>query len=482
MIKKFNIFNLLNINEDLNDPNLNKLAKGRVRNSLTSIISYYNFFADLFFQLNISEASKTSGINTMATDGKSILYSPDFVNNTLRNTEEVAFVLIHEVLHNANLHFIRQGSRNHEMWNYATDYAINLQIADMAKEKPELLKVPENILLDEKYRDMSAEQIYIILEEEEKKKPKKPQDEDGEDGEDGKDGDGTGKGKPKPGQGKGKSVPGGDDLRAPGSLSDEKGPTLFDGNAELEKIDSPEELAKKWGEILNDAKSKNSGTGSSALDRWFNKIGKPKVNWKAKLIKFMNKCFSNSPKYGYFNKRYMGQDDPMYLPGMKYPKDSGFRKVVLAIDTSGSIGDETLGKFAAEIYGVFNSKKIEEAIIIWCDDDIPVGGIERINLKSKSGSAMNESKFKELLGKHFKPKGGGGTSFIPPFQWIEKNLLNKGIVPSFVIYFTDAMGPAPTQFQYGIKRYYDKVLWVITDTQEAPNIQWPAENKLFIDK
>lgn len=490
MIKKFNTFSLLSTNEDLNDPRLNKQAKGKIRNALTSTISFYNFFADLFFQLNISEASPNSGVDTMATDGMSILYNPDFVNNKLKNVEEVAFVLIHEVMHNANLHFHRQGGRDHELWNYAADYAINLQIYDMSKERPDLIQMPSMGLFDEKYRDMSAEQIYEILKEEEDKNG------GGQDGEGDGDGDGEGqdgqgqgksgqgKGKSKPGKGKGgESVPAPNDIREPGSLSgDKKGPTLFDGSKELEDSDSTEDLAKKWGEILNRAKTQNSGTGSASLDRWFNKIGKPKVNWKSRLIKFMNKCFSNSPKYGYFNKRFLGQDDPIYLPGMKYPKDSGFRKVVLCIDTSGSIDDETLGKFAAEIYGVFNSKKIEEAIIIWCDDDIPTDGIERINLKTKSGSSMNESKFKEILSKHFKPKGGGGTSFIPPFQWIEKNLLSKGTIPSFVIYFTDAQGPAPTQFQYGIKRYYDKVLWVITDTQEAPNIKWPAENKLFIDK
>jgi len=502
MIKKFNAFNFLSINEDFTDPKLNKLAKGKVRAALTSVMAYYNFFADLFFQLNIAEAAPGSGIDTMATDGKNILYNTNFVNNVLKNTEEVAFVLIHEVMHNANLHFIRQGDRNHDLWNQAADYAINLQISDMSKEtpdnatsKPDILRVPSNILLDEKYRDMSAEQIYVVLEKEENAKPKKPgkpgqgqpgqgQPGQGQPGQ-GQPGQGQpGQGQPgqgQPGQGQpDNSVPGVGDLRAPGSLDDKKGATLFEGSDELSDIKDPGDLAKKWGQILNNAKSNNQGTGSQSLNRWFNKIGKPKVNWRSALVKFMNKCFSSNPKYGYFNKRFIGQDDPLYLPGLKYPKDSGFRTVVLCIDTSGSIGDETLGRFATEIYGIFGTKKIEEAIIIWCDD--AVAGIERINLKTKSGDSMNESKFKEILGKHFKAKGGGGTSFIPPFQWIEKNLISKGTVPSFVIYFTDAMGTAPDKFKFSIPKYFDKILWVITDTQEAPHIKWPPDNKLFIDK
>jgi len=497
MIKKFNIFNLLSTNEDLNDPNLNKLAKGRVRAALASTMSYYNFFADLFFQLTIAEASPNSGIDTMATDGKSILYSPKFVNEVLRNTEEVAFVLIHEVMHNANLHFLRQGDRDHSLWNQATDYAINIQIADMSKEKPEgaasvvnILSVPQNILLDEKYRGMSAEQIYVILETEEKNNPKKPKkggdgggpggDGGGPGGDGGGPGGGPGGDEGGPGGDGGGSIPGKNDLREPGSLTDKKGPTLFEGNDELAKVEDVTDLAREWGKILNDAKSKNQGTGSATLNRWFNKIGKPKVNWKATLIKFMNKCFASNPKYGYFNKRFIGQDDPMYLPGLKFPKDSGFRKIVLCVDTSGSIGDDTLGKFAAEIYGIFGSKKIEEAIIIWCDADIK--GIEKIDLKTKSGDSMNEGKFKEILAKHFKAIGGGGTSFIPPFQWIENNMIKKGTVPSFVIYFTDSHGVPPNKFKYQIPKYYDKILWVITEAQEAPDIQWPPDNKLFIDK
>ena len=252
MIKKFNVFNLYSINEDLDDPRLNKLAKGKVRAALTSVMAFYNFFADLFFQLNIAEASPGSGIDTMATDGQSILYNPNFVNNVLKNTEEVAFVLIHEVMHNANLHFVRQGDRNHDLWNQAADYAINLQISDMSKEtpdnstsKPDILKVPSNILLDEKYRDLSAEQIYDILEKEQKSKPNKPGQGQGQPGQ-GQPGQGQpGQGQPgqgQPGQGQGQpgkgdsSIPGTGDLCAPGSLSDKKGPTLFEGSEDLSTI------------------------------------------------------------------------------------------------------------------------------------------------------------------------------------------------------------------------------------------------------
>jgi len=59
-------------------------------------------------------------------------------------------------------------------------------------------------------------------------------------------------------------------------------------------------------------------------------------------------------------------------------------------------------------------------------------------------------------------------------------MLKNGVVPSFVVYFTDAGGEAPNPQRYGIPKYKDKILWVITEASSAPHIQFPQ--KLFIDK
>mgnify|MGYP001769450257 CR=1 FL=1 len=66
---------------------VNKEASDRVRQSVMLIMSHFGFFADLFLQLRIMEAHPSSGINTMATDYKSIAYSVDFVKKL--KTEEL---------------------------------------------------------------------------------------------------------------------------------------------------------------------------------------------------------------------------------------------------------------------------------------------------------------------------------------------------------------------------------------------------------
>jgi len=59
-------------------------------------------------------------------------------------------------------------------------------------------------------------------------------------------------------------------------------------------------------------------------------------------------------------------------------------------------------------------------------------------------------------------------------------MLRKGRVPAFFIYFTDAYGSAPTPSEYGLRSYNQRVMWVITDNDDASSIKFGK--KLYIDK
>ena len=459
LIKFYNYKMILKLNESINNDAKNATAFSKIRKSYTQIICNLGFFADLLFQLNMIEASPDSDINTMATDGKSIAYSPEFVD--MLSQEEVVFVIIHEIMHNANFHFARQSGRNHELWNEAADYAINIQIDDMAKEmNRNILRAPAKILLDQQYRNMSAEQIYDILEKNQKS-DKKPGDKPGGPGGD----PGPGKpGKGKPGKGDG---PGLDDVRKPGSL-DKSGPKVYKGNNEFDDAKNEKELEDKWSIARKVAGQKNIGTGSGSMDRWIKKINKPKINWRIELKKFVSSIYDEKD-YSYFNKNYI--DTGEYLSGIKDVDTSTFDNVVIAIDTSGSITDETLAKFGAELMKIFKTFTVNNCYVLWCDS-------------GKDGMPNDVQLFK-IADRNFKleklkPKGGGGTSFKPPFNWIQKNLIKKGKIPAFVIYFTDACGTAPSQGEYDIKRYVKKVLWVITENDDASNITFGK--KIYIDK
>ena len=94
----------------------------------------------------------------MATDGVSLYYNPDFVETL--NAATLAGTLAHEVMHPALHHHVRRSGRDPKRWNEACDYAINPLLVDAG------LSLPEGVLLDNRFRGMSAEQIYNLLETE----------------------------------------------------------------------------------------------------------------------------------------------------------------------------------------------------------------------------------------------------------------------------------------------------------------------------
>jgi len=436
------------LNEMVLNDKCDRAAANKIRKSFIQITTNYGFFSRLLFNLAIMEVDSDT-CETMCTDGKSIGYYAPFVNELTE--EEVMFVLVHEVMHNANLHFARQGSRDHDLWNQAADYSINIMIDDMSKEMvgtTAKLKAPQNILLDDQYRGMNAEQVYKILE----KNPKQQQQGQGQGGQ-GKPGKGkAGKGKPGPGQAGG--TPAGD-IRAPGTIAGEE---IFkpepgqegQGNKDLQDAKSISELEKIWKEIRSNeaSKSRSMGVGSSALSRWFEEF-QPKIDWRNELQEFVTFALKEKTKLIPTSRRFVWTGD--YISGYRDQPKESFDNVVVAIDTSGSISNDVLSKFAAELNGIFKDHEIGTCYVIWCDSDIPKDGVQKFDMMEDEFSAQK-----------LKPKGGGGTSFIPPFKWVQDNILEPGQSLAFMIYFTDAEGTAPSPGQYDIGTYEDRVLWVIT--------------------
>jgi predicted metal-dependent peptidase len=94
----------------------------------------------------------------MATDGVSLYFNPEFVDTL--NSATLAGVLAHEVMHPALQHHVRRCGRDPRRWNEACDYAINPLLLDAG------LSLPEGVLVDHRFRGMSAEQIYNLREAE----------------------------------------------------------------------------------------------------------------------------------------------------------------------------------------------------------------------------------------------------------------------------------------------------------------------------
>jgi Putative metallopeptidase domain len=128
----------------------------RIQKARTALLLDHPFFGTLLFRLG---ARACSSIATMATDGVSLYFNPEFVEKL--SSAELIGTLAHEVMHPALQHHIRRGGRNPRRWNVACDYAINPMLFDAG------LTLPKKALMDHRFRGMSAEEIYNRLEAEE---------------------------------------------------------------------------------------------------------------------------------------------------------------------------------------------------------------------------------------------------------------------------------------------------------------------------
>jgi predicted metal-dependent peptidase len=136
----------------------------------------------------------------------------------------------------------------------------------------------------------------------------------------------------------------------------------------------------------------------------------PKVNWKRIL-----KLFATSSSRTYI-KNTLKRPSKRYgvTPGIKIKKKN---RILVAIDTSGSIIEEELREFFSEIYHIW--RQGAEVLIVECDAAIQ----QKYLYKGNTPKTV---------------KGGGGTDFTPPIKYA-----NEEFHPDAIIYFTDGYADVP---------------------------------------
>ena len=187
-----------------------------------------------------------------------------------------------------------------------------------------------------------------------------------------------------------------------------------------------------FGKLLLDAKNRSGKKGYASLPKSIKaqiqiEIDKqqPKVDWK-RVIKLFNNS-STKTYLKYTNRRVSKRYGTR--PGLKVSQHS---KLLIAIDTSGSINKSEIDLFFSEIHGVWKSGT--ELDVIECDAGV-----------------QNKYQYKGTLPSII--YGGGGTSFDPVFDHINNN---RQIKYDGCIYLTDGYAGRPT-----IKPYCP-VLWIIS--------------------
>ena len=365
--------------------------------------------------LMIGDRTLDDKIPTACTDGRNELYGKEFTDSL--TDAELRFVILHENYHKLYRHLTTWKhlcDENVQLANMAMDYVINLKITDDNKDG--FAVMPEMGLLDEKYRDMDTAQVFKLL------KDNPPPEDSGGDGE-GDSGSGSGS---SDGQQGNKSPQGFDEHN-------------WAGASEM-SADEQRELAKDIDEAIRQG-AMIAGKLGSGGDRDLAELLEPQIDWREVLREFITSTCSGSDYSTWQrpNRRYISAG--VYMP-------SGISEqvgeLVVAIDTSGSIGQNELGHFLSEVKSICEVVKPDKVRLLYWDTQIC----------QDEKYEMHEI---DDLVKSTKPKGGGGTMI----ECVPEHMTKEGIKPQACIVLTDGyLGGS-----WG--KWSCPVLWCIIDNKSA---------------
>ena len=352
-----------------------RLTKARVK-----MLLKHPFWGNLATRLKLVEDPEW--LATAATDGRHFYYNTPFIDSL--DDEELVFLFGHEVGHCIYNHMGRRGDRDPQVWNMAGDYVINdMLIQNNVGRK--ITKVP--ILHDNKYRDMTTEEVYDDL----MKNAVKIQmtldmhmdgDKDGTEG-DGKDGKGS------------------------------------DGKSKASGVKIDAETAKKIRDeikeaVLQSAQAAGAGNTPAGIRRLIQQFTAPKMRWQDMLRIQLESSLKNN--YSFMRPSRKAWHTGAVLPGM-LPAEH--LDVVIAIDTSGSITEDMVRDFLSEVKGMMEMYTTFSILVFTFDTEVynPV--------------VFTEDGFEEL--EDYDVQGGGGTDFDVCYQYMKDNDIN----PKQFIMFTD---------------------------------------------
>jgi predicted metal-dependent peptidase len=398
------------------------------------------FFSDLIFYLKFNEADS---FPSMAVDPFGNLYfNAEWVGKLTE--AKLKGVMCHEVLHLAFLHIPRAEKFAADevkqfVWNLAIDCQANYLVKKNNMELPDDVACrPDNygnsVHIDlpfwkyevEDIESKSAEKIYYeIYDKIPKAKARayaqgfkgKPirigfdyhLDKKGQGQKDGKDGEGGSKG-----QGQGQ---------------------------ELSKEDI-QRIQQQWKDRLINALYRAQGIGNqpAGMDRWIKELLEPKIDWRAKLNRFVTEGlpFDYSFRRPHKRSEALGYYCPSYV--------NESLKVGVFIDTSGSIDNEELKAFKSECVSIAKSFECIEMVLGYLDTQMyPPVLVENGNVDKIMASM---------------PKGGGGTDMRKVFKYIGADGWCADL--ELVVIFTDLDTPLPTLMETKGR----KVLWVVPKRSE----------------
>lgn len=370
-------------------------------------------------------------------------YNPEFINTV--SVSDLAGVLAHELSHLLRYHLNRGVNAGAvarvdgklvthntaesvglpQLWNVACDAAINDGLLDVGWTLPDggitssLLGMPSGEMPEFYYSklkeqtDDQRQQLKNLLEQMSA---------------------GVGAGQ----CGSAAGNPGEWEATAPGGKSEGDADERPEGRGPGEA----RQIVRQTAEDMQRALQRGIGNIPSGWDRWVDAtLSPPKIPWREKLATRVRRIRSlkmgmrrrsmDRPSRRQYAMGY-GKGSPLF-PRWRSPNP----RVVVALDTSGSMGREEIADALVEINGVLNTSAGRNIGFMACD-------CESYGVKEVRSMAD----LKPLI------KGGGGTDFHPIFEEVDK--LSDRARPDILIIVTDGGGGCPDKAPPHVS-----VLWVL---------------------
>lgn len=341
---------------------------------------------------------------TAYTDGVNKRYSRKYIDG-IKDDSKLRGLIMHENLHVALKHIPRNKDlwkKNSKLANASADYVVN-DIIENFKDKKHI-QLPDGALYHPMFHNWSVRQVFEFLEKNCK----------------GGGGGGTG-------------------IKNNGSSGGElPTDTLDEHDWESQELtpEQTKELEEKIDKKLREGGIMAGRMGAN-MPRSITDLLTPKVDWRQVLDEFISSSCRGKDEYTWrkFNKRMMAND--YYLPSIE---NETIGEVIVAIDTSGSIGQEQLNEFASELSSICEAVSPSKVRVLWWDTRV----------HSEQVFENDYTNIASML----KPEGFGGTMVSCVNEYIKE----KSLVAECLIVFTDGYVENEIQWEMSYP-----TLWLVTE-------------------
>ena len=347
---------------------------------------------------------------TACTDGERIFWVEEWFD-TLPDPVLVT-LLCHEACHCLLGHLWRLPPAGGDagIANEAADHAVNLMLKDwsavvMANRVADPFPFPDggNYCADPVYAGMSEEAIYAKLVSRPKQPGKQP---NGAGGGSGNSGGSRQRASNQSASNGTQSVPGSGQMPSFGQFKPKPGQSA--AQAKQAKNDWDGTL------IQSVAAMKGRGNLPAGLERMVQGLVSPSVDWWTVLRSWLREQCADD--WDFLTPAMEYSDGAFILPSLKSEK---MGPVVFATDTSGSIDSGMLARFQTEKQACLDEMRPKSLLDVYCDSKV---------------HKVAEYQQGDIIGKDC--PGGGGTSFVPVWNELEK----RGVTPKCLVYLTDLDG------------------------------------------